>query len=174
MLGSHGGTAGKPGIFTDVQTETQDLDVEHHRLLAGRKVSHFVEHPVVGEFVLAITSQNTTFSNHRSNVVQLTVNLPDRAHNDPHSGINGIQLRTELLEGLVMPAKELITQKQVFGGVPRECQFRRNEDVQALLTGPACAFYDFGSIRLQVTHARVDLSKADFYNRHGNCLYRFR
>ena len=121
---SHGlrGRLRRPDVFTDGHADLQTVQFKNSGLSARREIAHFVEHPVVGEAMLAVKRFDFTVSQQGCAVIEFAVGVQGQAHQQGDI----CALGRKRLQRLVDPDFQAGAQQQVFRRVARQRQFRKH------------------------------------------------
>ncbi len=147
-----------PDVFTNIQADAYAVEFEHGGVFTRGKVALLVEYSVVGEELLAVVREHLAVLQDRAGVIDMAVCVFGKPNQD-RDARNFIANLTEAgIDGMAQAAVE----QQVFGRVPADGEFRKDDDIGAAgVARLAGEFDDPRGVGDNVAYHEVDLRKCN-------------
>ena len=148
-----------PDVAADVHAKPHSLHVKHAAGIAGFEGSQFIEHGMVGKFLLVVHSQHLAVAQHGRGVVAASALQPGITHDHR----DAVGLGGQLLDGLFADPAEILAQHQVFGRIAANAHLRGEQQTCPGGLRLVHAALDQGGIARHVSNRGVDLGQGDFH-----------
>ena len=147
-----------PDILTDGHADTMRVQLEYAGRLAGAIMPAFVEHPVVGQALLAVVGNTLTVANHHGGVIDDVVDILGIANDGGNAGQPLGKQRQRGFDG----AGQSAPQQQIVRRIAQQCHFRKGHDVGAIAIARGGSGLDhLACIALDIAHPDIELGQCD-------------